>query len=686
MTTTPNHSSKLELDWYKDVIDRSPDTFDVIDQDGVILYTNDKYTPPGKDSIVGTTIYDYFLPEFFPTVKQKIANVFKTGKNDFYELATQYNNELRWYMTKLGPVFRNGKVAAVTLFIREITDLKRAEQNLKEINENLEQRVKERTQILHEYASRLEASEKLNSLLRKAVDRDEVFSIIVNNGFQAFQANLVGIYYLEDDQLKYATSHGNKTIPPEKLQSDADSIFYESLSHKKTSHLQVKQSKLTGCQFCKYIHEEQMSSLWLAPLRTEDTVVGIMYLGFLETRTFTTDDEQLLNVFIDAGGNTLHRVFVMERYKQTIENREEELNVLYDIMSIAVETENLDELLKTSLEKILPVVKCEVGIIHLTEENQLIKTIIAGENEESEKIWIRQILEKYDIYNRGIHFQDRYYFEEISEINLSFLSIPIRTKGTVSGLLTVAGNCLQPEDLGTVSLIISIADEIGLVIESIKQRKKAEELLILEERQRLARDLHDSVSQSLYGLVISADVSNKLLKIKEFDGLQETLQDIEETALQALKEMRLMLFELRPLFFDTVGLVGALELRLNTVEKRAGIKTTFRTKNSELIHSPLDIEIYRITTEALNNSLKHAKANEIVVTISANQNSIHLTIQDDGKGFELKDQEEGGIGFSSMRERTNRINGKLKIESKKGIGTKVYVSIPLLRSETEEIS
>ncbi len=204
MTTNPNHSSKLELDWYKDVIDRSPDTFDVIDRNGVILYTNDKYKPPGKDSIVGTTIYDYFLPEFFPTVKQKIAHVFETGEKDYYELATQFNQtERQWYMTKLSPVFRNGEIAAVSLFIREITDLKRAEQKLKEINENLEQRVTERTQVLHEYAIRLEASEQLNAGLRKARNRDEVFGLIVENGFQAFQADLVGIYYSAGSPIKF---------------------------------------------------------------------------------------------------------------------------------------------------------------------------------------------------------------------------------------------------------------------------------------------------------------------------------------------------------------------------------------------------------------------------------------------------------------------------------------------------
>ena len=147
--------------------------------------------------MIGLNIYDFFLPEFHSTVRKKISGVYETGNKDYYELATEFNSDLRsWYMTRLSPVIRNGDVMAVTLFIRDITDLKNAEQQLKEINEDLELRVLERTQALQTYTSRLESSEILNTSLRYAKSRNEVIAIIVENGKMAFNSDLAGFYYL----------------------------------------------------------------------------------------------------------------------------------------------------------------------------------------------------------------------------------------------------------------------------------------------------------------------------------------------------------------------------------------------------------------------------------------------------------------------------------------------------------
>ena len=125
-----------------------------------------------------------------------------------------------------------------------------------------------------------------------------------------------------------------------------------------------------------------------------------------------------------------------------------------------------------------------------------------------------------------------------------------------------------------------------------------------------------------------------------------------------------MLFELRPLFFETVGLARALEMRLNIVERRSGIDTVMNLCGTEKIPSPLDIEIYGIATEAMNNSLKHSRADLIKIDLEVKDNEVMLEISDDGVGFDMSERDIGGIGFSSMRERSNRINSQLEIISK----------------------
>ena len=166
----------------------------------------------------------------------------------------------------------------------------------------------------------------------------------------------------------------------------------------------------------------------------------------------------------------------------------------------------------------------------------MIKKVVFRKSIIVEPEWMDNYFFENKLYEKAIQNKKRYTTIKIPEKNVIGLTIPIRNKGINLGLVTLIGNQFDEPYLDHISLVTSFADAIGLVVENARQRKRSDELLILEERQRLAHDLHDSVSQSLYGLVISADVSNKLLRLKEYNGLKETLKDIEETALQSLRE------------------------------------------------------------------------------------------------------------------------------------------------------
>jgi nitrate/nitrite-specific signal transduction histidine kinase len=571
------------------------------------------------------------------------------------------------------------------MYIRDITDLKQVQQDLNQVNEELELRVIERTRSLNEYAGRLEASEKLNTDLRTANDHLEVFRIAVINAISAFGADFGGVYYSQRDQMQLAKSMGNTIQPPLIFKPNDNSTIYKFYMHPKVQLFQVNEAPEPLCEFCSYIRSENGNSFLLIPLITKDSLIGILYLVYKTKKTFSGDEEQLANVFVEAIGNTLHRTTVMSQLEQAVSNREQELRVLYEIMAISSENEDLEKILSTSIEKILSLLPFEAGAIHLEENDQMIKKVVFRKSIIVEPEWMDNYFFENKLYEQAIQNKTRYTTINIPEKNVIGLTIPIRNKGFNLGLVTLIGNHFDESDLDHISLITSFADAIGLVVENARQRKRSDELLILEERQRLAHDLHDSVSQSLYGLVISADVGNKLLRLKEYDGLKETLKDIEETALQSLREMRLMLFELRPLFFETVGLAGALEMRLNIVERRSGIDTEMNLCGTEQIPSPLDIEIYGIATEAMNNSLKHSKANLIKIDLEVKSKEVTLKISDDGVGFDMSEQVIGGIGFSSMRERSNRINGQLQIVSKVNQGTRIKLKVPLISKELAEL-
>jgi signal transduction histidine kinase len=206
----------------------------------------------------------------------------------------------------------------------------------------------------------------------------------------------------------------------------------------------------------------------------------------------------------------------------------------------------------------------------------------------------------------------------------------------------------------------------------------AQEKAVLEERQRLARDLHDSVTQALYGITLHAQVARRLLVAGDVAIAATSLGALQNTAQEALDEMRLLIFELRPPILEQVGLVAALRARLNAVEGRANLQTKLIGDGVGDLPSPVEQALYRIAQEALNNALKHAHARRITVWLQQSQVSVILEITDDGVGFEpAVARENGGLGLRGIAERVAQLDGTLTIESAAGAGTQLRVEISL---------
>ncbi|MCK4817335.1 sensor histidine kinase, partial [bacterium] len=152
----------------------------------------------------------------------------------------------------------------------------------------------------------------------------------------------------------------------------------------------------------------------------------------------------------------------------------------------------------------------------------------------------------------------------------------------------------------------------------------------------------------------------------------------KETIQQSLKEMRLLIYELRPSILSNVGLLEALQHRLDTVEKRAGIITSFKCTIIDQPSAITETELYGIAQEALNNVLKHSGADSVSISLTQLNQEIILEITDDGLGFQLQESPaSGGFGISSMKERAEKIGGRVEITSKPDRGTRIKVYAPL---------
>lgn len=196
----------------------------------------------------------------------------------------------------------------------------------------------------------------------------------------------------------------------------------------------------------------------------------------------------------------------------------------------------------------------------------------------------------------------------------------------------------------------------------------------LEERKRLGRDMHDSVNQSIHSLMLFSETLNSLLDKNQIEKAKDVAERIQESGRQALKEIRLLVFETQSLLADnSKDLIHALEERLNMVERRVGIKAEVIYMGDALVGSAPEWKenLYWITIEALNNALKHSQAGRIQINIHYTNRHLNLEIKDDGTGFNLNRVQNGGLGMRSMRERAELLGGQINIKSSPGEGTLV---------------
>ncbi|HYZ93262.1 MAG TPA: GAF domain-containing sensor histidine kinase [Actinomycetota bacterium] len=255
----------------------------------------------------------------------------------------------------------------------------------------------------------------------------------------------------------------------------------------------------------------------------------------------------------------------------------------------------------------------------------------------------------------------------------SLLGVPIVSKGTVIGAFYLTNK----EDADEFSdadqgLIERFAAHAAVVIENARLHEQNRELSIVEERNRLARDLHDSVTQTLFSLSLTAEAAAELVD-RDPDGAREQTRKVAELARDALGELRTLVFELRPAELEADGLVATLRKHVEVIRRASGLDVSLEVAGSDEIDSDVEREAYRIVQEALNNAVRHSGAQTVVVAIDAKPTSLRATITDDGKGFDPKalPVRAKHLGLTSMEERARKVGGAVRIDSEPGRGTTV---------------
>lgn len=258
----------------------------------------------------------------------------------------------------------------------------------------------------------------------------------------------------------------------------------------------------------------------------------------------------------------------------------------------------------------------------------------------------------------------------------SWMGTPMAHKGKVLGILSVSH--VQPNyyTARQAALTWAIADQAATAIENARLFEQAQAVAALEERQRLARELHDSVSQALFGISLGTTTA-RILAEKDPSRLPQSLDYIGSLAQAGMAEMRALLFELRPESLESEGLVAALTKQSAAVKARYSLEINLVVGPEPAISLPAKEVFYRVAQEAMQNTVKHAQASAINLELVNTPRSISLIISDNGIGFDPNGSFPGHLGLKSMQERAARLGASFSLTSRMGEGTSVRVELPL---------
>ncbi|NLC11288.1 MAG: histidine kinase [Firmicutes bacterium] len=235
-----------------------------------------------------------------------------------------------------------------------------------------------------------------------------------------------------------------------------------------------------------------------------------------------------------------------------------------------------------------------------------------------------------------------------------------------------------------LNFLLGNLKEMGTKLEEIQQKQQLGMRIIKaqeEERRRVAREIHDGPAQSMANVVLRVEICEKLLKIKP-EEVKKELSELKGLVKESLQDVRKIIFDLRPMVLDDLGLVPALKRYIAELQERCSLHIDFQVlgNTNERLSGTLEIALFRIIQEALNNVIKHAQAKTVEVYLEQAQTQVNLRIKDDGCGFDLEkvlnNSNSDSYGLIGIRERVELLEGNFKILTAPGKGTNLLVKIP----------
>ncbi len=372
--------------------------------------------------------------------------------------------------------------------------------------------------------------------------------------------------------------------------------------------------------------------------------------------------------------------------EKKVADRTIELAIMNSIISVASQSLNLQEILEDALDKTVEMMGFDAGAAFKIEADPASARMIAHRGFDAEVA--SELAGRYNIPNQGNaaeglpevksypveEFQDE---KETARLDQSgfhrLVTVPLSTKGRTLGLFILAKrgpDSLSPEEF---SLLNSVGQQIGVAMENAHLYEQAEKTAVAAERTRLARELHDAVTQTLFSANLIADVIPRIWKRNPEEGMQN-LEELRQLTRGALAEMRTMLLEMRPEALERSDIKSLIAQLADAFIGRVRVPVSLVIEGDCDLTNDVKIAFYRVAQEALNNIAKHSGARQVEVRLACQPGQMNLLIKDDGLGFDPTNINPEHLGIAIMRERAGSIGARLEIESQVGQGTSVELN------------
>jgi signal transduction histidine kinase len=437
---------------------------------------------------------------------------------------------------------------------------------------------------------------------------------------------------------------------------------------------------------------------WMAvPLILTDRVIGIINISKDRPDAYTPRHAQLVAAIATQAAAAIENARLFERERRTAE----ELTTLLEVSRNLAATLDLQTLLGAIIDQ-AKVVADYHGASVLTFDDGALRIIYRrtlGETDLGERVGVTVPLERAGLFVQYILRREALIIDDVradeplarayrtmmggdpAELPhlryvRSWMGVPLALKDRVIGVIVLAHSTPGYYTPHHAELVTAMASQAAAAIENARLYEQAHKLAALEERQRLARELHDSVSQVLFSIGLGARTARTLLERGDADRAGSSVEYLINLAEMGTAEMRALLFELRPESLAQEGLVAAIAKQAASLRARHSIEVEATLCDEPDV--PLDVKeaIYRIAQEATHNTVKHARASRIAVRLACDDDGVTLQVEDNGQGFDPGGAFPGHLGLRSMQERVERLGGSFDIRSAPGAGAALRIHIP----------